>query len=277
MASRRELEAALNRVLDALNEYSDDLILIGGWVPYIQLSYGRGAVPSVRTSLTMEADVLVPRHLAPSDRRPIAEVLTAAGFTSQAGGVVWVRDHEVSGERIEFMQPLRGPAPGRGTARVVPDQPELRALALDHLQVMEDFNETILVSRTDATEGRPVRVPTLGAFAVNKANTFHLRGGTDAHLRAGKDLLYLRDIAAAGSPATDVLQGDLTAIQSCDAAAQTALRRARYHLRAVAPGYLGAVAEMLAEREGFDLADAKADVEGHLTDVCEFFPTVEGG
>ena len=161
MRRRSELEDALHRVLDVLDEYADDLILIGGWVPHIHLTHGRPAVEDARTSLTTEADLLVPARMLRGDRRSIAEVLRAAGFTSRAEGVVWFREPAKGGEKIEFLKVLKGPATRRGSPGPVPDQPELRALALDHLQVMEEFNETVLIPRPHSGAQRAVRVPTL--------------------------------------------------------------------------------------------------------------------
>ena len=106
---------------------------------------------------------------------------------------------------------------------------------------------------------------------MNKANTFHLRGGDDAAIKAGKDLLYLRDIAAAGAQATTALEHDLAAIRRTGMRTEAMMSRAGYHLRQVAPRYVGPAAEILAEREGFDVAAARADVEGHLTDVSDLF------
>lgn len=93
--SRSELEAALLRVLQTLVEYRGALVLVGGWVPYLHLRYGRAAVPAPRTSLTAEADLLVPTGLERGPRRPIAEILREAGFEPRGtNGVVWARKPE---------------------------------------------------------------------------------------------------------------------------------------------------------------------------------------
>ena len=41
MSNRSEMEAALWSILDALRAYAADVLLIGGWVPYLHLTYGR--------------------------------------------------------------------------------------------------------------------------------------------------------------------------------------------------------------------------------------------
>lgn len=185
VSNRSELEDALLRVLDTLREYRDALVLVGGWVPYLHLRYGRATVPVPRTSLTSEADLLVPAGFERGDRRPIAEILRQAGFEPRgAAGVVWAREPEQGGETIEFLHPFEGPARSRGEPRDLPDQPDLKVLLLDHLRVMQDFTETLLIPAPMTERGLEVRVPTVGAFVVNKGNTFHLRGGADAGLKA---------------------------------------------------------------------------------------------
>lgn len=66
MEDRSELEGALVRVLQILHDYADALILVGGWVPYLHLMSGRAAVSAPRTSLTSDADLLIPGGCPPS-------------------------------------------------------------------------------------------------------------------------------------------------------------------------------------------------------------------
>jgi hypothetical protein len=267
------MESALRSVLEILSDYADDLILIGGWVPYLHLTYGRAAVTSPRTSRTTEADLLLPATMRRHGRRPLVEILREAGFDQRGvGGVIWTRAPAERGEVIEFMQSFHGPARNRGAPGRVADQPGLRALTLDHLRVMEEFTQTIFLSPSRGCAGLEVRIPTLGAFVLNKANTFHLRGGDDAGVKAGKDLLYLRDVLAAGDRPLTVLEEDLDTIARATGNDAT-IRRAAHHLRHLAPRYHRAVAGILSERDGLDPAAARADVEGHLEDAAEI---VEG-
>lgn len=39
MEDRSELQGALVRVLQILHDYADDLVLVGGWVPYLHLTW----------------------------------------------------------------------------------------------------------------------------------------------------------------------------------------------------------------------------------------------
>lgn len=202
-------------------------------------------------------------------RRPIAGILREAEFEQRGpGGVIWVRGPADRGEVVEFMQSVSGPARDRGAPGPVAGQPDLRALKLDHLRVMETFTEMVRLPPIGGFGALEIRIPTLGAFALNKANTFHLRGGDDAEVKAGKDLLYLRDIMSGGDQPIVILEGDLDAIAAGPESAAT-IRRAAYHLRQVARRYHYSAAEILRERDGMDAAAARADVEGYLTDLGE--------
>ena len=79
MSNRAELEAALWSILDALRGCAEELLLVGGWVPYLHLTHGRAAERGARTSLTAEADLVVPRKLPPGDRPSVADVQSPRG------------------------------------------------------------------------------------------------------------------------------------------------------------------------------------------------------
>ena len=78
--NRTELEQALWTILDTLREFLGDLILVGGWVPYLHLTYGEAVTPGARMSLTADADIVVPTTLELHERRPISEALEESGF-----------------------------------------------------------------------------------------------------------------------------------------------------------------------------------------------------
>jgi len=267
--NRIELEQALSTILDTLGEYLGDLILVGGWVPYLHLTYGEAVTPGARTSLTAEADIVVPATLELHERRPISEALEESGFRPlDDSRVVWVRDPE-RGERIEFLQPHEGTARSRGTARPIRGQPGIRALVLEYLWVLERFTCTVEVPASDmGNVPTLVRVPRLGAFMLNKANTFSLRGGQDGALKAGKDLVYLRDIMAAGDGAIAVVDSDFQAmLADDDGQIRSLFQRGDYHIEHVSGRFIEPGAELLAERDGMSFTAARANLEGHLMDL----------
>ena len=172
------------------------------------LKYGRASEGTGRTSLTTEADIVVPASLAREGRRPLRDMLTEAGFRPRgASRVVWSREAK-RGETIEFLQQHQGPAGSRGENR---------------------------------------------------------------KLKAGKDLLYLRDVVASGPYAEElVAQGldDMLEDGRGERVAE-AIRRAVVHLDKVADRFRSSAAEILAERDQVSRIDAIADVRGHLRDVRE--------
>ena len=207
-------EPALRRVLWELRSYLDDVVVIGGWVPYLYRQYGGFAAWSGRTSLTTEVDVLVNRPLAPGARASIPEILRESGFRPSAGGggsAVWLGDVQ-AGEMIEFLVPHTGTAHQMGDIVAVAAQNGLHAISLPGLRLMQQYRRQLpLPVETDAGQGvLNVTVPRLGAYVVNKASTFtartpHATGGS----KRPKDLLYLRDIASAGGEVLDHVARDL--------------------------------------------------------------------
>jgi hypothetical protein len=279
MPNRTELEAALWSILDALRPYAEDMLLIGGWAPYLHLTYGRAAEEGARTSLTAEADLVVPGRLPRGERPPVAEILEGAGYHRLlAAAAVWEKAPE-HGERIEFFQTHRGPASRLSTIRPVGDQPGLEALSLDHLWILGAFTDFVLVpAPEDGGQPAPARIPLLGAFALNKANTFSLRGGGDGSVRSAKDLLYLRDIMAAGQGAVATLEADFdTMLASAESrSVRDYIRRGVVHLKNVATRFHALAGDVLSERDGVESAAARADVEGYLTDLTELLGPRDG-
>jgi hypothetical protein len=279
MSNGTELEAALWFILDALRAYAEDVLLIGGWVPYLHLKYGRAAEEGARTSLTAEADLVVPGRLPPRERPPLVEILEGAGYRrSPSTAAVWEKAPE-RGERIEFFQSHLGPASRRSTIRRVEEQPDLEALSLDHLWILAAFPELVLVpAPEEGARPAPARIPLLGAFALNKGNTFSLRGSDDGAVKFAKDVLYLRDIIAAGEGSVATLEADLEAMLRAPESQKVRdyVRRGVVHLKNVAPRFHALAGDILSERDGMDRAAARADVEGYLTDLIDTLEPHEG-
>lgn len=270
--NRPELEQALWSVLDTLREYLGDLVLVGGWVPALHFRYGDVANRDAAVSLTAEADLVVPHDLPAEGRRAITEILEEAAFRPvDDNGVVWGRNVE-GGERIEFLLPHDGPARRAARPVRIGDQPGLKGLPLAHLWVLKASTSVILFPSPDG-RGAPIeiRVPSLAPFVLNKANTFSLRGGRDGRIKSGKDLVYLRDVMAAGERAQQAVKDELEFLLTGEHAAGIAaeVRRAGVHLRLVAKKYYPEAIDILVARDDVTQADAQADLEGYLTDLSE--------
>lgn len=283
---RAVLEHALGRVLWELRPYLTELVVIGGWVPYLYQRYG--PFPAWRTgggqlSLTAEVDVLLTRELPPGGRRPVAEILRGAGFepvTATGLAAVWAND-PARGEKIEFMVPHAGTL--RDLGRVVPigAQHEVGAIALDRLDVLQRHTHALGVPAVAPDGARVlaiVRLPRLGAYVLNKAATFLYRrpaAGGGGNPKQAKDLLYLCDLMHGGAEVVDHVERDVAEILAADPAARHVVDLAANNLEgAMRPSSPSAVTRlhevgaMLAEREPAWPQDAAAaDVAGHLTDL----------
>jgi hypothetical protein len=266
-------------VLWELGPYLDDVVVIGGWVPYLYSRYGGFREWRGRTSLTAEVDVLVDRPLPPGEREPISAILQRGGFQrteGSYGSAVWVGDL-AAGEKIEFLVPHVGTARQVGSAVPVPAQTGMRAISLPGLEVMQQFKRKLSIPvPTQAGEAAlDVWVPWLGAYVVNKASTFTHRmpDAATGESKRPKDLLYLRDVVAAGPEVAGHLARDIRAMCGKRKIAEQ-VRYAANNLHRVVNGSYGpdvlrAVAAM-REREPLPSdTTAAAEFLGHLTDLLD--------
>ena len=287
--ARQPLEHSLQRILWELRPYLGDIVVIGGWVPYLYQRYGGFAAWSGHLSLTAEVDVLVPRELPPGDRPPIPTILESAGFTPTEAtpqAAVWTNDPE-RGEKVEFLVPHVGTYQTLGKVVPIGAQRGMGAVALTALDVMQRHTRVlpVLARAPDGTQS-PVdlRVPLLGAYVLNKAATFQNRrslaavpgAGVRTNPKKAKDLLYLRDLMHAGAEVVAAIERDIEAILEQDTEAQDVVDTAANNLdgttRTASPDQVAVMGEagaMLVEREpGTSHAAATANVTGHLTDLA---------
>jgi hypothetical protein len=273
-------EPALHRVLWELRAYLDAVIVIGGWVPYLYSRYGGFVKWNGRTSLTAEVDVLLERPLPPGERASIADILRDGGFQPDAdgaGSAVWAGD-VASGEVIEFLVPHTGTARQMGDTVPVAAQPGLRAISLPGLELMQRFKQTLPVPviTNVGSAVLPVNVPWLGAYLVNKASTFtgrqpHALGGS----KRFKDLLYLRDVMAAGAEVVRHVKREL-AHMAHDNKAAGEIRTGANNLRLAVNGSFEtdlrmAIAALRVREPGRSEASTSAEFRGHLQDLWEIF------
>lgn len=272
-----DLEATLRTILGELAPYLSDLVLVGGWVPYLYRHYGGFSSWRSADTLTFELDLVIRRPLPPDGRPNLASVLRNAGFEpqgSEAPPAIWTRDVE-AGERIEFLTEHRGTARGQGHMVPVTEQPGLGAIPLVELEIMQTHARSLILSPIQGFGAVEVRVPALGAYVVNKALTFIRRrpradeAGTP---KLAKDLFYLRDLAAAGDDVLDAIRADIEIIARSRAAHARRLRTAATNLHFVVAGHLShhlnATARMVVERNpAADISREEARTRGFLLDL----------
>jgi hypothetical protein len=253
-----DLEHTLRGILEDLEPYRSDLVLIGGWVPYLYRHYGGFSAWGGEDTLTFELDVLVERPLPSAGRPRLADVLRDAGFRPAEGDLpaaVWVRDAD-AGEQIEFITVHRGTAQVQGHVVQLTEQPGIGAIPLTGMEVMRSHTRVLALPPRPGSRSLEVQVPALGAYVVNKALTFIRRRPRAGELgvpKLAKDLLYLRDIAAGGEDVITAIRDDVARIVQSGGNAQR-IETAATNLGFVAEGHLShhltSVAMMVVERDG---------------------------
>jgi hypothetical protein len=275
------LEHALQRILWELRPYLADIVIIGGWAPYLHRRYGSDAcIWKSGLSLTADVDVLITHDLSVNGRMPLAEILDAAGFKpthSRDCAAVWA-NAPARGERIEFLVPHRGTIHHLNQVIPIRSQHPLGAISLTALEVMQRHATQLhvpAVGRDGEREIVKIRVPLLGAYLLNKAATFNRRAplvGVGTNPKRAKDLLYLRDLMAAGAIIVQRLEEEVAHVIWQDPEIKHLVDTAANHVAGVSrveASALGEAAEMLAERDRMSVAAAHADVQGHLLDLSE--------
>lgn len=282
--SRRDA-AGLREVLWHLRDFLPELVLIGGWVPHLYRMYGPFTEWRSDLAFTEEIDLLVESRGATARQpRGLGATLSEAGFSPvDKGGAVW-QSAAPDSQRIEFMTPHRGVARSAPTVVRLEEQPRVGALALEGLDLLRDFTVDMEVPagmQEDQLATVTVRVPTVGAYTLSKAVTFPRRpaeavGGGQP--RRAKDILYMRDILSAGPEVVEKLENDVHTIATTHQRATVRTARSNVYLllRGSMSSNLLESAEMLAERDRISRASARADLEGHMTDLHEILEEASG-
>jgi len=269
-------ERGLQRVVSALEPYLGEIVIIGGWVPYLYRQYGGLSTWRGRLSMTQEVDVLVRSEIHPDGRNTIAEILRTAGFvasTNTSAAAVWAND-PASGAKIEFLVPHVGTFRTVGRIVDVMQQPGVGAVALDRLDLLQRHTRRLRIPALDAagsTRLVDVRLPTLGAYVINKAATFRDRRVMESgavNPKRAKDLVYLHDVMGAGSDVEALVRLDLVEISKAD---RHVVSKAISSLDGVLKGAAGMeeASREAAERDGMTREAADAQIRGRLSDLLD--------
>lgn len=261
-------ERQLRDVLLSLGEYRGDVTVIGGWVPYLYQRYGGFDGWKTNIARTTEVDVVVPSPLERGARRPLAKVLEESGFvpTANTAGAVWTK--AAGDEMIELFTHHSGTARQIGRPVSISGQPSISGVSLTHLSLLIEHTFELKLERVRGSDQMLVRVPTLGAYVLNKTLTFseRLSAAEGGLAKAAKDIVYLRDVMAGGEPVRTRVVDDLRKIDADKrqrgevARAGTILKRLLHH-----PGTILPIAiEQISEREGTESRPTNAETVGYL-------------
>lgn len=271
----RDRGHAFRRLLLVLRPYLPNLVLIGGWVPELYRLHGGFTEWRTRLSGTEELDLIIAGVDDGDVRPPLATILETAGLHAEEHtlGAVWVGPRE-SGEKLEFFVPHDGVIHTLGQPRRIGQQEGIAAIQLTNLELLTTHTRTLMVpvvaeDRVSIPIG--ITVPTLGAYLVTKAATYLKRSSaarSDDRAKRAKDLVYVRDVMAAGANVVEQVENDIAAIAATEHTRHS-LRTARNSLTlpdAQFPVLLEAASE-LAERDRISERQAAQDLLGHIADL----------
>jgi hypothetical protein len=216
-ASKADLLSLLKAV-DVLAPYLDEIVIVGGWVPFLCNRYGE--MPSPHPLLrTMDIDIVVPRHVEERGRPTIDEMLSRAGYTvSIYGSDVSVVKYELTSPvtEIEFLTP----AIGKSGKAVLAVQRGLQAQALKYLEILLENNRRIkIIDNVDGTDiCLVVTVPSPGAFIYQKGLTLS-PGSRRPATKIDKDLYYIFGFLDSPKQLRDSIPVEINSLRS------------RYHAR----------------------------------------------
>jgi len=174
--------------LKVLQPYLEDLVIVGGWAPYLYAAHEQPSEEAVGLK-TRDIDVAVPREI-PAREKTIDQLLSEADFTCEPSSLDippvthYVATHEGDEVEIEFITTARGADPGVRTV-----QSGLTAQELRYVDVLLEGKWAFPLDDLSSgeLEGR-VWVPTPAAFILQKALAHKKR--TDP-LKKDKDLYYI--------------------------------------------------------------------------------------
>jgi len=191
---KNDFKRGFFRTLEILSDYLNDIVIAGGWAPFIYYHYllNKKEIEPLRTK---DIDIVVPEKLAKRKNRSVNEVLNEAGFESKYKSrhtppiVSYEGNIEGSDVEIEFLTHLRG----SGRDRVIKVQDDLHAQALRYMIILIDNSIKVSINDLKTEKGKflGVRVPSPGAYIFQKGLIFIRRTRPE---KSAKDLYYIFDI-----------------------------------------------------------------------------------
>lgn len=210
--SRTDLLSLL-KAMEVLAPYLDEIVIVGGWVPFLYNRYGQMSSPHPLLR-TMDIDVVVPRRVKERGRLTIDELLLRAGYEARIyGSDVPVVKYELASPvtEIEFITPEIG-KPGKAVLTV---QRGLTAQALRYVQILLENTKKIKISDTmyGSDISLVVTVPLPGAFIYQKGLTLS-PGSRRPSPKVSKDLYYIFSFVDSSRELRDSIPAEINSLRS---------------------------------------------------------------
>ena len=197
------------RVLGTLKDYLPDIVVGGGWAPFLYYRYMVGNKEH-QTVFTRDIDLMVGTRLPEIGSRTVDQLLVEAGmkarFKSRDIPPLIHYEGKIEGLEIEieFLTDQTGSRPDL----VVEVQKGLHAEALRYISILVENAMELNINDVElcgADTPIIVRVPTPAAFIFQKGLAFPRRRDK---IKAAKDLYYIFDILAGTPEIRDKIDAD---------------------------------------------------------------------
>ena len=206
--------SSLLKAVEVLAPYLDEIVIVGGWVPFLYNRYGQ--MPSAHPLLrTMDIDLVVPRRVEEHGRPTIDELLSRAWYQARISGLdIPVVKYELASPvtEIEFLTPEVG-RPGKAALAV---QHGLTAQAVRYLQILLENTKKIEINDTiDGSDiSLVVTVPSPGAFIYQKGLTLS-PSSRRSSTKVDKDLYYIFSFVDSSRESRDSIPAEINSLRSC--------------------------------------------------------------
>jgi len=204
---------SLLNALEVLTPYLDEIVIVGGWVPFLYHTYGQMSSPHPLLR-TMDIDVVVPRHVKERGSLTIDELLSRAGYKARIyGSDAPIVKYELISPvtEIEFLTPEIG-KPNKPVFTV---QRGLTAQALRYLQIL--LENTNKIDINDTIGGLDisliVTVPSPGAFIYQKGLALS-PSSRRSSTKVDKDLYYIFNFVDSSRELWDSIPVEINSLRS---------------------------------------------------------------
>jgi hypothetical protein len=199
-----KLEDSFFLALDALKPYLPDIVISGGWVPFVYHAYLDTPKPKERPLKTNDVDITVPMGLKPGQRPSLRKLLEAGDFeerrkmpmipSEQKGPEETI--YEVSKNGVDIELTFLAPRIGMDKRPAAELPSGVVATLLPYVRILLASTMPVRISgRT--SQGQEIdleaTIPTPEAYCYQKGLSFVTRA---SRAKKAKDLYYLFDLLA---------------------------------------------------------------------------------
>ena len=200
-----KIEDSLLLALEALKPYLPDIVISGGWVPFVYYSYLGTPRPAHKPLGTKDVDITVSAKLSPGERPSLREILQNEHAEEKRGGIplghfgpkgLEETIYEFTKDGVEIELTFMTPRIGQDERPATAIPAGVVATLLRYVDVLLASNMKVRI-KDQTSQGQAIDVeatfPTPEAYCYQKGLSLVDRASPD---KKAKDLYYLFDLLA---------------------------------------------------------------------------------